>query len=197
MSQVNGADADWFIARCLHGTDKHAIAVLKRYQVPTYYPKIVELKPVALRHLSHSQRISGVTMQRPVQSPLFPRYVLIQVHAVTLNFDLVFEEAGIGGFAFKGERIARLTAAEVGRIRAHEGGGGLIDGKKSLRVVFGIGEEVTITDGPFASFPGVVEHGLDVAIGDLDPTTRLKVAVDIFGRQTPVELELYQVAKHR
>ena|SRR5208282_5928331 len=193
MGLENGDD--WFIARCLHGTDKHAIAVLERYHVPTYYPKIVELRPIAQRHLSHSQRIGGTMIQRPVQTPLFPRYVLIQAHAVKINLDVVFEEAGIGGFACEGEQIVRLTSKEMARIKAHEGGGGLIDGKKSLRVVFGIGEEVTVTDGPFASFPGIVEKGLDVAIADLDPMTRLKVAVNIFGRPTPVDLEVYQVAK--
>ena len=74
---------------------------------------------------------------------------------------------------------------EVDRIR-----GVIEEGEASPRptITFEIGESVRVTDGPFASFSGIVE--------DVDEdTARLKVAVSIFGRATPVELEFTQVEK--
>jgi transcriptional antiterminator NusG len=188
-------ETDWFMARRVRGTDAHALSILARYGVPSYYPKLVELRPMPQRRLSHSQRASGIHIQMPVQAAMFPGYVLVQIEGVA-GLHKICSEAGLGGFACAGEDepLVRIRPNEMARMRSQENGG-LIDGKKSLRVIFQIGDEVTVTSGPFASFPGVVEKGLDVAIQDLDPTTRIKVAINLFGRRTPADLEVYQVAK--
>ena len=186
-------ETDWFMARRVRGTDAYALSILARYGVPSYYPKIVELRPMPLRKLSHAQRSQGINIQRPIQAPMFPGYMLVQIEGVD-GLPHICNEAGLGGFACEGDQLVRIRPLELARMRSQENGG-LIDGKKSLRVIFQIGDEVTVTSGPFASFPAIVENGLDVAIQDLDPTTRIKVAINIFGRSTSTELEMYQVAK--
>ena len=88
----------------------------------------------------------------------------------------------IGGSS---DRPAPITEAEANRIlqRVQEG----VD-KPRPKVLFEPGEMVRVVDGPFNDFNGVVENV------DYDKS-RLKVAVLIFGRSTPVELEFHQVEK--
>ena len=62
-------------------------------------------------------------------------------------------------------------------------------------MIFKVGERVRVAHGPFTSFQGIVERIPDVAIEDIDADTRLKLAIDIFGRFTPVELAAWQIEK--
>lgn len=184
----------FYIVRCLRGSDQQVIAGFHHRGILTYYPRIIELKPIPLRQLTPSQRYAGVKVMKPCPSALFPRYVFIQADLRAFDWQDIFEQTGAGGFTCEGRRPVAVRPNDLAKIRARENDG-LIDGRISVRAVFGIGDEVTVTSGPFASYPGIVEKGLDVAIGDLDPKSRIIVAVNIFGQATPVELEIWQVAK--
>ena len=185
---------DWFFVRVVRGTDHHAMEAFRHRGIPTYYPKIVELRPMPKRRLSRAQRAEGASVMQPVSAPLFPRYVLIQAHLGDFDWQETFRQTGAAGFACESGRPVRVRTAELAKIKSRENSG-LIDGRESVRMVFGVGEQVTVTSGPFASFPAIVETMLDVAVGDLDPSLRIKVAVNIFGHSTPVDLEVWQIAK--
>lgn len=185
----------WYFVRCQTRTDQQVIDGFEAEGIETYYPRLLEMADVPRRELSKAQRACGHSIQKPRVKPLLPRYVLIFAELRAFDWQSVFRRIGAAGFAFHNNAPVALRPGDYDKIRGRENGG-LIDGKEKTAVVFNVGDGVTVTSGPFASFDAVVEEALEMPIGSLDPTTRLRVAVAIFGRSTPVELELWQVAKH-
>ena len=116
----------------------------------------------------------------------FPGYVLVEMEMTDETWHLVKDVPKVMGFiGGTAEKPAAISQKEADAIldRVQEG----VD-KPRPKVLFEPGEMVRVVDGPFNDFNGVVE---DV---DYDKS-RLKVAVLIFGRSTPVELEFHQVEK--
>ncbi|MFN3961093.1 MAG: transcription termination/antitermination protein NusG [Parvularculaceae bacterium] len=116
-----------------------------------------------------------------------PGYVLVKMVLNDQTYHLIKDTPKVTGFLGSGNRPMPVSQREVDRIR-----GVVTDSIERPRstITFEIGENVRVTDGPFASFSGVVE--------DVDEDQqRVKVAVSIFGRATPVELEFAQVEKTR
>ncbi|NWG71732.1 MAG: transcription termination/antitermination protein NusG [Parvularculaceae bacterium] len=115
----------------------------------------------------------------------YPGYVLVKMVLNDQTYHLVKDTPKVTGFLGSGKKPIPVSQREVDKIR-----GVMTDSVERPRpsITFEIGENVRVTDGPFASFSGVVE--------DVDEdAARVKVAVSIFGRATPVELEFGQVEK--
>jgi transcriptional antiterminator NusG len=115
----------------------------------------------------------------------FPGYVLVKMEMTDEAYHLVKNTPKVTGFLGSGNKPIPVSEKEVERIV-----GAIEEGverpKPTIR--FDIGEKVRVTDGPFASFDGVVES-VD------EDRARLRVSVSIFGRATPVDLEYAQVEK--
>jgi transcriptional antiterminator NusG len=115
----------------------------------------------------------------------FPGYVLIKMDMSDEAWHLVKDTPKVTGFLGGGNRPVPISEKEAQQIVSQ-----MEEGVEAPRpsIIFDIGEEVRVTDGPFASFSGIVEE-VD------EERARLKVSVSIFGRSTPVELEYTQVEK--
>ncbi len=124
--------------------------------------------------------------KRRSERKFFPGYVLVEMEMNDETWHMVKETPKVLGFiGGKADKPAPITQKEVDNIlrRVEEGAE-----KPRPKVLFDAGEVVRVTDGPFKDFNGVVE---EVNY----EKSRLLVAVQIFGRSTPVELEFYQVEK--
>lgn len=134
-----------------------------------------------------TETVTEVRRGRKVNSErkFYPGYVLVKMALTDEIFHLIKNTPKVTGFLGATDKPQPISDAEASRLlqQVQEG----IERPKPS-VTFEVGEQVRVSDGPFASFNGTVEE-VDEA------RSRVKVAVSIFGRATPVELEFGQVEK--
>ena len=133
------------------------------------------------------EKVVEVRRGRKVDSErkFFPGYVLVKMEMTDQAYHLIKNTPKVTGFLGSDNRPVPISESEAGRI-LHQVQEGVERPKPSI--TFEIGEQVRVSDGPFASFSGVVSE-VD------EERARVKVDVSIFGRPTPVELEYGQVEK--
>jgi transcriptional antiterminator NusG len=124
-----------------------------------------------------------------VSKKVFPGYLLVRMDLDDDSWYVVRNTPGVTGFVGLGARPTPLSRREVENILQVKTGDEVEGAKKTRpRLEYEVGESVRVKEGPFADFTGTIAEINEDQL-------KLKVLVNIFGRETPVELEFAQVAK--
>lgn len=172
--------ARWYIVHTYSGFENKIAAFVKEQAEKKGMADKVEDVLVPTENVVSVRNGAKVETERK----FFPGYVLVKMEMTPETWHLVSSTPKVTGF-LGGKKPVPMTEAEVQRIlhQVKEG----VEKPKSA-IVYEVGEQITVCDGPFASFTGVVEE-VDAE------KERLKVSVSIFGRLTPLELNYTQVKK--
>jgi len=175
------SDARWYIVHTYSNFEKKVQEEIKRQAHIQGLDDLIEDVLVPTEEVIEVRRGQKVNAERK----FLPGYVLVRAKLTDEAYHLIKNVPKVTGFLGQGNKPMPLRQGEVDRIlnQVHEGAE-----RPKPSISFEIGEQVRVADGPFTSFTGVVEE-VD------DDRSRLKVAVSIFGRATPVELEFTQVEK--
>jgi len=171
----------WYVIHVYSGFERQVADKIEEQVLQSHLAEEIEKVLVPMEEVVEMRRGEKVNAERK----FFPGYVLVKMEMSDESWHLIMNTAKVTGFLGPRDRPTPISEAEANRI-IHQVEEGIERPKPS--VTFDIGEQVLVSDGPFASFNGMVE--------DVDEEkARLKVSVSIFGRSTPVELEYSQVEK--
>lgn len=175
------ADKKWYVVHVYSGFERKIAEQIKQQAAQKGLADKFDEVLVPTEQVVEVRRGQKVDTDRK----FFPGYVLVKCDLTDDVYHLIKNTPKVTGFLGQDNKPMPISDREAERIKGQVAEG--VERPKSS-IVFEVGENVRVADGPFASFSGVVEE-VD------ESRARLKVAVSIFGRATPVELEYGQVEK--
>jgi transcriptional antiterminator NusG len=171
----------WYVVHVYSGFEKKVAQAIRETAEQKGMADLIGDIMVPTEEVVEVRRGAKVNSERK----LIPGYVLVKMEMNDQTWHIVTSTSKVTGFLGAKGKPSPVSDAEAERL-ARQVKEGTNRPRPSVR--FEIGEQVRVADGPFASFNGMVEE-VD------EERSRLKVAVSIFGRSTPVELEYSQVEK--
>jgi len=167
-------NAKWYVVHTYSGYENAVKTSIEKFVTGR------NMEDVILRIEIPLETVTEVTdsgASKEVERKVFPGYVLIKMVMTDDTWHLVRNVRGVTGFVGTANKAIPLTEEEVLAMGME---------KHEIIVKYAVGDHVKIIDGPLSSFTGIVE--------EIEPEkNRVSVMVSMFGRETPVELELDQV----
>ena len=167
-------DARWYVIHTYSGYENAVAAAIMKAAENRRMQDLIQEVNIPMETVTEVTE-SGV--MKEVERKVFPGYVLIKMVLTDETWHIIRNIRGVTGFVGEANKAIPLTDEEVRQMSLE---------KHEIVVKYNVGETVKITDGPLASFTGIVE--------EIEPEkNKVRVVVSMFGRETPVELELDQV----
>ena len=179
VNEADSSAASWYVVHTNSGHEMRVALTLKqRVETMGLTDYVFEvLVPTQDRVIIRGGK------KATVKEKIFPGYMLVKMIVNDASWLAVRTTVGVTGFVGSGNQPTPLSQTEVTNIQKF-----VSEPAKRLKTRFTVSEAVKITDGPFADFLGTITE-LDEEKG------KVKVLVSIFGRETPVELDLLQIQK--
>lgn len=188
--------APWLILRSLRMSEARRASWtndLHVLGVETYYPLVRQNMRVPMRKLTPAQRSSQINLMRPRVVPFFPNSTFVRNADLAVIDDRRIAPSAVGFLAI-GPELAKVPDMEISDLKRRELDG-VIPGASSAEWKFEKGEVVWIVNGVFTGRRGIVETPPTCPLEEVDSDTKLTVALDLFGRETPVELTVGDLRK--
>lgn len=166
-------EAKWYVVHTYSGYENTVAASIEKAVENRGMRDLIQEVNIPMETVTEITDNGPKTVERKV----FPGYVLVKMVLTDDTWHLVRNIRGATGFVGSGNKAIPLTEAEIAALGVE---------KHEVVVNYNVGDSVKITDGALESFIGTVEEI------DMDHS-KVRVVVSMFGRETPVELELDQV----